>query len=90
MMEFELYSHYEPVSDCVLPTSNVSLTSEYQCLIDEKAISSWEIELIYVCIWRSVTDREILLTGTLSNIQGHVGGRAETKFLTHHAIIKGE
>jgi hypothetical protein len=33
---------------------------------------------------------QIVLTGTLSNIQGHVGGRTETKFLTHHAIIKGE
>lgn len=50
LMETELYSHYEPVSDCVLQTSNESLTSEYQCLIDEKAIFSWEIEFIYVCI----------------------------------------
>jgi hypothetical protein len=50
MMEAELYSHYEPVSDCVLQTSNESLTSEYQCLIDEKAIFSWEIEFIYVSI----------------------------------------
>jgi len=32
----------------------------------------------------------LLLTGTLNNIQRHVGERAETKFLTHHAIIKGE
>ena len=50
MMEAELYSHYEPVSDCVLQTSNESLTSEYQCLIDERAIFSWEIEFIYVSI----------------------------------------
>lgn len=33
---------------------------------------------------------QILLTGTLNNIQGHVGRRAETKFLTHYTIIKGE
>jgi len=48
MMEVELYSHYEPVSDCVLQTSSESLTSEYQCLIDEETIFSWEIEFIYV------------------------------------------
>jgi len=39
-MEVEFYSHYEPVSDRVLQTSNKSLTSEYHCLIDEKAIFS--------------------------------------------------
>jgi len=50
MMETEFYSHYEPVSYSVLQTSSKSLTSEYQCLIDEKAIFSWKIAFIYVCI----------------------------------------
>lgn len=47
---------------------------------------------VYICMMYVYDGQSqiLLLTGTLNNIQRHVGERAETKFLTHHAIIKGE
>jgi hypothetical protein len=85
VMEVELNFHYEPLSERVLQTSYQCLTSEFQCLIDEKAIFSWEISLhmyVYDC-----QSQILLLTGTL---RGMLWRRAKTTFLTHHAMITQE